>query len=144
MRCIQIALHIRVALKACKAKGAVSLSCVQDANPADPEGVVQMIITKRRVVSVEDATAKLDALARRCAITNPCYCESESDSMSEFDALKWNSLCSQRNALLQRENEEISREWKVPSIFQGIYGTKHCSTSKKLENTEDGQLSLAA
>jgi hypothetical protein len=118
--------------------------CVQDNNPASSEGAVQVINTRRRVVSVEDATAKLDALARRCHITNPRYEESEADSLSEFDALKWISLCSQRAALLQRESERTSREWPVPSIFQGIYATKHCSTSKKLENTYDGQLSLAA
>ena len=60
-----------------------------------------MIVTRRRVVSVEDATAKLNALARRCGIVNPRYEESESDSMSEFDALKWTSLCSQRITLQQ-------------------------------------------
>ncbi len=103
-----------------------------------------MIVTRRRVNSVEEATAKLEALARRYGITNPCYNESESGLMSEFDALKWTSLCSQRTALLQREDENISREWSVPSVFRGIYGSKHGSTSRKLVNTYDGQLSLAA
>jgi hypothetical protein len=103
-----------------------------------------MMITKRRVVSVEDATAKLDELARRNGIVSPRYEESEADSMSEFDALKWTSLCSQRVALQGREDETTSAEWPVPPIFQGIYGTKHPSAAKKLENTDDGQLSLAA
>src|ERR1039458_7304126 len=95
----------------------------------------KMIVTRRRVVSVEDATAKLDFLASRCGIVDPRYEESEADSMSEFDALKWTSLCSQRIALLQRENENSSR---VPPNFQCFYGTKHCTTSKPLVNTEEG------
>lgn len=104
-----------------------------------------MIITRRRVVSVDDATTKLNAIARRYDIANPRYEESEADSMSEFDALKWISLCEQRIALQQRENENASRDWPVvPSVFQGIYGTEHCLGSKPLENTEEGQLSLAA
>jgi hypothetical protein len=102
-----------------------------------------MRITKRRVVSVGEATAKLDALARRYGIASPCYDESESELMSEFDALKWTSLCSQRIALEQRENENASRDWP-PSIIWNLYGNKPSSTSMKLENTDDGQLSLAA
>ena len=58
-----------------------------------------MIVTRRGVVSVEDATAKLDVLALRCGIEDPRYEESEADSMSEFDALEWICLCSQRVAL---------------------------------------------
>lgn len=99
-----------------------------------------MIVTKRRVVSVEDATAKLDILARRCDIANPRYEESEADSMSEFDALKWTSLCSQRIALLQRENS--SRYWSP--LIRSLYGPKHGSAPMELENMEDGHLSLAA
>ena len=102
-----------------------------------------MIVTRRRVVSVEDATAKLDILARRCGIVNPRYEESEADSMSEFDALKWTSLCSQRIALLQRENE-ISSPYYPPSIIRSLYGPKRGSASMKLENTEEGHLRLAA
>jgi phosphoketolase len=103
-----------------------------------------MKITKRRVLSVEDATARLDALARPYGISAPCYEESEADSMSEFDALKWTSLCSQRIALQQRENENASRDWPIPSILRSLYGNKPSSSSMKLENTDDGQLSLAA
>lgn len=111
---------------------------------ANLEGTIKMMMTQRRVVSVEDATAKLDELARRNGIVNPRYEESEADSMSEFDALKWTSLCSQRIALRGREDETTSSGWTVPPIFRGIYGTKPPSTSKKLENTCDGPLRLAA
>ena len=102
-----------------------------------------MIITRRGVVSVEDATAKLDALVRRCRIENPRYEESEADSMSEFDALEWICLCSQRIALQQRENENATRDWP-PSIIRSLYGNDPGSTSVELENTCDGQLRLAA
>lgn len=100
-----------------------------------------MIITRRRVVTVEDATAKLDILARRYGIANPRYEESEADSMSEFDALKWISLCSQRIALQERENENSSRE--LHAIYRSLYGHKP-GAAMKLENTEEGSLSLAA
>ena len=101
-----------------------------------------MIVTRRRVVSVEDATAKLDILARRCGIADPRYEESEAESMSEFDALKWTSLCSQRIALQQRENENSSRD--LHAIYRSLYGRKPGATTMKLENTEEGPLSLAA
>jgi hypothetical protein len=93
---------------------------------------------------VEDATAKLDALARRCGIRNPRYEESEADSLSEFDALKWISLCSQRVALQQREKEEASRDCSMPPMIRSLYGRRENSTTVKLTNTHEGQLSLAA
>jgi hypothetical protein len=97
------------------------------------------------VVSVEDATAKLDALASRCGIAHPCYQESESDSMSEFDTLQWTSLCSQRIALQQRENEAALHDREIASPFPGIYWTTLTSTpSHPLENTYDGLNKLAA
>jgi hypothetical protein len=101
-----------------------------------------MIVTRRGVVSVKDATAKLDALAGRCGIANPRYEESEADSMSEFDALEWICLCSQRIALQEREYENTSRD--LNAIVRSLYGHKSGSTSMKLENSDEGQLSLAA
>jgi hypothetical protein len=103
-----------------------------------------MIIAKRRVVSVKDVTAQLDALAHSCSIANPRYDESESDSMSEFDALEWICLCSQRLALLKRENETASRCCAVPPRLLGIYETKPCFASRSLENSYDGLNQLAA
>jgi hypothetical protein len=122
-----------------------NVGLIKDDQEAHSEGTVQMIVTRRRVISVEDATAKLDALARRYGIVNPCYEESEADSMSEFDALKWTSLCSQRIALQQRKHEDATCNWPaVPSIFQGIYETKHRTNSKLLENNNEVQNKLAA
>jgi hypothetical protein len=103
-----------------------------------------MIITKRRAVSVEDVTARLDALARTYHIQGNCYDESASETMPEFDALKWISLCSQRIALRQREYEAVPRSWEVPPRFLTIYETKPCSTSMSLENTSDSLSELAA
>lgn len=103
-----------------------------------------MIVTKRGVMSVEDATAKLDALARRCGIASPRYEESEADSMSEFDALEWICLCSQRVALQQREKESSPRDCSMPSILRSLYEHKSRTTSVKPENSNEGQLSLAA
>jgi len=103
-----------------------------------------MEVTMRRVVSVEDATAKLNGLARRNGITNPRYDESEADSMPEFDALEWTCLCSQRVALQKRESGNVSRDCQMPEIFRSFYGHKASSTSVELENTDEGQFRIAA
>jgi hypothetical protein len=103
-----------------------------------------MIVTRRGVVSVEDATAKLDALARRCGITAPRYDEAEADSMSEFDALEWICLCSQRVALQQREKENVDHDCSMPRIMRNFYMNKPSAVAKKLKNAEEDQLSIAA
>lgn len=103
-----------------------------------------MEVTMRRVVSVEDATAKLDVLATRCGIASPRYEESEADSMSEFDALEWICLCSQRVALQKRESGNVSRDCQMPEIFRSLYGHKASSTSVELENSDEGQFRIAA
>ena len=100
-----------------------------------------MKITRRCVASVEDATAKLDAIARRWGIESPRYVESEADSMTEFDALKWISLCSQRNALKMREKVNCTRSF---SPLQKIYMCASGSVAKELKNSEEGFLDLAA
>jgi hypothetical protein len=60
-------------------------------------------ITKHRLVSAEEATSQLDALALHNGITENLYEESSASSMAEFSALKWISLCFQRRVLLERE-----------------------------------------
>ena len=52
-----------------------------------------MKITKRRVNTVSEVTAKMDALAREASVTNHCYAESAAAGMTEFDALRWRTLC---------------------------------------------------
>jgi|WetSurMetagenome_2_1015567.scaffolds.fasta_scaffold47508_4 hypothetical protein len=103
-----------------------------------------MIVTKRGVMSVEDATTKLNALARRCGIASPRYEESEADSLSEFDALEWICLCSQRVALQKRESGNVSRDCQMPEIFRSLYGHKASSAPVELENTDEGQFRIAA
>jgi len=103
-----------------------------------------MIITKRRLVSVEEVTAMLDPLARRYRLPKNSYDESSAELMSEFDALKWTSLCSQRAALRQRETETVSTNWEVPSRFLFIYEAKESAPLTSREETKDGQYALAA
>ena len=100
-----------------------------------------MKITKRSVVSVEGATARLDVLAHRYEIVSPRYDEAESDQMSEFDALKWTSLCAQRAALKQREREAATCDSPAPLFFRNL---GEMQTSVKPENAEGRELGLAA
>jgi hypothetical protein len=46
-----------------------------------------------RYLSKEDVLADLAVLATQYNVPNGCYDESAADQMSEFDALKWLSLC---------------------------------------------------
>lgn len=104
---------------------------------------MKISITTRKMVSVEQVTAALDELARENQIGSHCYDESVAQQMSEFDALKWTTLCSQRRVLQQREYDSSSGGWVVPPQFLGIYEAKNCFEPVSLENTEDS-LSLAA
>ena len=108
-----------------------------------------MNITKSRMVSVEQVTAKLDAIASRCHVAAHCYDESAADSMTEFDALKWASLCAQRRALIEREHESASSGCVMPSPFRLVYAVNSSkvagrSTSMQLENKNGGLTDLAA
>ena len=107
-----------------------------------------MNITKSRMVSVEQVTAKLDAIASHCHVAVHCYDESAADSMTEFDALKWTSLCAQRRALIERES--VSSGCVMPSPFRLVYTVMNRSTvagrstSMQLENKNGGLTDLAA
>jgi hypothetical protein len=110
-----------------------------------------MKITKRRQVSVEDVTAELDALAHQNHVAAHCYAESVADSMPEFDALKWTSLCAQRSALIERDNDNtVASGLEMPSPFRIVYGATSrgaaagSSTSVQLENQDGGLNDLAA
>ena len=77
------------------------------------EGTTMKVVMRtRRIVSTEQADAALSELARACDVDGPCYDESAAESMSEFDAMKWTTLCSQRNALQRskRHNSPKKRE----------------------------------
>ncbi len=100
-----------------------------------------MSVSKRRLVSEEEVEARLDAIARRNDITKHCYEESASDSMPEFDALKWTSLCSQRRALRQREREALP---SVSVSFLRIYKSTSTALTTPLTNTLGGLGKLAA
>ncbi len=105
---------------------------------------MKIVSTTRRVISVQQVEEALDALAREYNLRGHCYDELAGQVMSEFDALKWVTLCSQRIALRQREIEAMSSDaWcvSVPSRFLGIYEEKHPA---ELENVEDTLRELAA
>jgi hypothetical protein len=105
---------------------------------------MKVVMRTHRIVSTEQADAALEELARACNVDGPCYDESAAGSMSEFDAMKWTTLCSQRSALQEREYDLRLREWAVvPPQFLGIYETKDYSKPVRLENTDES-LSLAA
>jgi len=94
-------------------------------------------MTKIRVATVEEATAKLDALARLHNLTNHCYDESASESIDGFDAMKWVTLCAQRDALREREKE-------ASLSFARIYQTADRKASVPLTNQPGGLNKLAA
>jgi hypothetical protein len=112
--------------------------------PTISEGVPDMKVHTRRAVSEKEVTAKLDALALEYQLDGHCYEETASESMAEFDALKWNTLCAQRIALRQRKSEAECSGSKIAAPFLGIYKTTHRSASKPLENTAGRLSKLAA
>jgi hypothetical protein len=85
------------------------------------EGVSDMITVKRRLLSEEEVTAKLGALARLHNIPKGCYDESAADQMSDFDAQKWLSLCDLLRAA-RRRSHDAPASWSVPSSLRSIYG----------------------
>jgi hypothetical protein len=67
--------------------------------------------------------------------------------MTEFDALKWVTLCSQRIVLRQREHEAMCKKWEFPEVpprFLGIYDTTYLCEQVSLENTDESLSELAA
>lgn len=100
------------------------------------------MIIRRRLVSVDEVTKRLDALARENHLADHCYEESASESLSEFDAIKWNSLCAQRRALIERESVSINASVELPSPFVLLYGKVRSSVH--LKNAQGGLGRLAA
>jgi hypothetical protein len=105
---------------------------------------MKIFTTTRRMTSTEQVTVALDELAHEYGICGGCYDESAAQRMTEFDALKWVTLCSQRSALEQRQAEDRFRDWEVPARFLGIYGTKDHSEPVRLENSDESRIELAA
>lgn len=97
-----------------------------------------MKITKRRVNTVSEVTAKMDALAREASVTDHCYAESAAAGMTEFDALRWRTLCAQRRALQAREGTAVTG-W-----VREMYGSTPQDSPSLLENTVGGLNKLAA
>jgi hypothetical protein len=108
---------------------------------------MKVLMKTRNLGSVDDLTAELDVLAQAYGIQGYFYDESAAEVMSEFDSLRWITLCAQRAALRQREFETIGRDCgfpEVPSRFLGIYETKQSAEPVPLENTEESLSEIAA
>lgn len=102
-----------------------------------------MITVTRRLISEEDATAKLLVLARRYDIPNGRYDESVADRMSDFDAQKWLALCDLLKATRQRRPDPSS-VCGIPHSVRSFYGMKAPFPSEELENSPDTLVELAA
>jgi|GEM_PF-3365723 len=101
-----------------------------------------MITVKRKLLSEEEVTAKLVALARLHNIPKGCFDESAADQMSDFDAQKWLSLCDLLRAA-SRRSHDAPASCSIPSSLRSIYGKKAPFQPEELENTHDA-LALAA
>ena len=103
-----------------------------------------MITVQRRILSEQEAVAKLAVLADRYRIQTDCYEKSAADQMSDFDAQKWLSLCEQVKAAKRRRYENPA-DCGVPSGLRSIYGgVKAPFRSEEPENTSDTLIKLAA
>jgi hypothetical protein len=91
-----------------------------------------MITVTREVLSEKEVRERLAALAHRYSLPDACRDESASDQMSDFDALKWLSLCDMLKAA-GRRRESSSADDRVPVAFRSIYGMSGCN-SEELEN----------
>jgi hypothetical protein len=108
---------------------------------------MKVFIKTRNLGSVDDLTAELNMLARAYGIQGYSYDESAAQVMSEFDALRWVTLCAQRVALRHREYDAMCGDCEfpqVPSRFLGIYETKHSAEPVSLENAEESLSEIAA
>jgi hypothetical protein len=97
---------------------------------------MKIVTTTHKIMSSAQAAAALEELARENNIDGLNYDESAAGQLSEFDAMKWRTLCDQRSVLLERESSHEGRNWKVPSKFLCIYEAKAYAQPSRLENTE--------
>jgi hypothetical protein len=105
---------------------------------------MKIAIKTRRIETAEQATHELDLLARENNLVKHLYDESAAFALSEFDAMKWETLCAQRAMLLARESELRAKAFEVPSRFRCIYEAKHSSMLVGLENSEESLSEIAA
>lgn len=91
-----------------------------------------MITVTREVLSEREVREKLAALARRYHLPETCCDESAADRMSDFDALKWLSLCDMLKTA-RRRRQDSSTDIRVPGTLRSIYGMS-AAAAEELEN----------
>lgn len=101
-----------------------------------------MITVTRKLLSEDEVRQELAALARRYSLPSDCCDETAADQMSDFDAMKWASLCGFLKAATRYSDS--SSENCVPLRLRSIYGMKAPFRSKALKNVSDKLTDLAA
>jgi hypothetical protein len=97
-----------------------------------------VITVTRRLMSEDEVLERLHALANRYHMANSCFDEAAADHMSDFDALKWLSLCDQLKKAT-RGRSAFFVDCSVPAALRSIYGME---TSFRLEESEDSSSTL--
>lgn len=101
------------------------------------EGATMKVFMKtHKVISSAQASAALNKLAREHGIAGHNYDPAIAHQLSEFDAMKWTTLCAQRSILLERETIEPAREWPVPHRLVCFYEVTEHVEPVMLENAE--------
>jgi hypothetical protein len=94
-----------------------------------------MITVTPKLLNEEDLIERLDVIARRNQVPEGCYEESVAEHMSDFDALKWVSLCDLLRAARDRSGPPVA-EYCIPRMLRSMYGLQDAS-QEELENTDD-------
>lgn len=102
-----------------------------------------MITVTRRLLTENEVRERLVVLASRYNVPVSCCDESAADQMSDFDALKWLSLCDQLKSATRRRFDSFA-DCAVPATLRSIYGVGEPPLSEEWENTPDKLIELAA
>lgn len=97
---------------------------------------MKVFMKTHKVISSAQASSALDQLARENSITDHNYDPAIAQQLSEFDAMKWTTLCAQRSILLERETVEPVRGWAVPHKLLCFYEVTENIEPVMLENAE--------
>lgn len=93
-----------------------------------------MITVTPRILTEGEVMERLVVIARRYRLPEGCFDESMADHMSDFDALKWASLCDLLKVARESRLQELGG-FCVPGMLRSKYGMQ--DHSQELENTGD-------
>ncbi len=102
-----------------------------------------MITVTQRFLTEEEVKEKLSLLASRYHIPDSCCDESAADQMSDFDAIKWLSLCDQLQSA-RRRHPDSSTGCAVPRSLRSIYRVGAHFRSEEWEESSGALIELAA